>query len=132
MRRFVQVSTTFANRRDATGVARALVDRRLAACVQVIGPIESVYRWQGRVESAREWLCLVKTTRAHYPRLAAAVRELHPYETPELVAVPIAAGSRGYLDWLSSSVSSSGLPRSRQSSIVGRRSRRRSSCRSAS
>jgi len=102
--KFVQMVTTTARRANARAIARALVDRRLAACVQIVGPIESTYRWQGKVATAREWLCLVKTTRARYPRVAAAIEALHPYDTPEIIAVPIAAGSRRYLDWLASSV----------------------------
>ncbi len=130
MSRSVQVSTTFATARDARRVARILVARHLAACVQVIGPIESVYRWQGKIETANEWLCLAKTTRSRYPRLAAAVEELHPYDTPELIVLPVAAGSRKYLDWLSSSVRPA--PANRQSQIGNRKSLGRSSCRCAS
>jgi periplasmic divalent cation tolerance protein len=104
MEKCVQTVTTTASRADARRIARALVDRRLAACVQIVGPVESTYRWQGKVTTAREWLCLIKTTQARYRQLAAAVEALHPYDTPEIIAVPIAAGSRRYLDWLASSV----------------------------
>ena len=102
--KFVQTVTTTARRADARRIGRALVDRRLAACVQIVGPIESIYRWQGKVATTREWLCLVKTTRARYTQVAAAIEALHPYDTPEIIALPIAAGSRRYLDWLASSV----------------------------
>jgi periplasmic divalent cation tolerance protein len=98
------VATTTANRADARRIARALVDRHLAACVQIVGPIESTYRWQGKVETAREWLCLIKTTQARYRELTAAVEALHPYDTPEIIVLPIVAGSRRYLDWLAASV----------------------------
>jgi len=125
--KYVQAVTTTAGRAVARRIARALVDRRLAACVQIVGPIESTYRWQGKVEVAREWLCLIKTTRARYPQVAAAVEVLHPYDTPEIIALPIAAGSRRYLDWLASSVRppSANL----KSKIGNRKSPRRSSCR---
>ncbi len=99
-----QVVTTTASVAVARRIARALVDRRLAACAQIVGPIESVYRWQGRVEMAREWLCLIKTTRARFREVAATVETLHPYDTPEIVALPIAAGSQRYLEWLEASV----------------------------
>jgi periplasmic divalent cation tolerance protein len=100
----LQVFATLPDEQQAGRLARALVERRLAACVQVIGPVASTYRWQGSVESAQEWLCLLKTTRDRYPELEAAVLELHPYDTPELVAVPLVEGSRRYLDWLAAAV----------------------------
>jgi periplasmic divalent cation tolerance protein len=101
----LQVFTTLPDEQQAGRLARELVERRLASCVQVVGPLTSTYRWHGSVESAREWLCLLKTTRDRYAELEAAVLELHPYDTPELVAVPLVAGSRRYLDWLASAVS---------------------------
>jgi periplasmic divalent cation tolerance protein len=102
--KYVQATTTTPSRDVARRIARMLVDRRLAACVQIVGPIESIYRWQGRVETAREWLCLIKTTRARFREVAATVQTLHPYDTPEIVALPIAAGSQRYLEWLAASV----------------------------
>lgn len=101
MARYLQAATTVASRADASRIARALVERRLAACVQVVGPIQSTYRWKGRIETAREWLCLMKTTRGRYAELEAALLNLHPYELPEVVSVAFAGGSRGYLEWLS-------------------------------
>lgn len=100
MREAIQVQTTTATRADAERIAAALVERRLAACVQISGPITSCYRWQGAVETAEEWGCAAKTTLAAYPRVEQAIRELHPYEEPEIIAVPIVAGSSGYLTWL--------------------------------
>ena len=102
--KYVQIVTTTAERAVARRIARALVDRRLAACVQIVGPVESTFRWQGKVDVAREWLCLIKTTRARYAQVAATVEALHPYDTPEIIALPITAGSRRYLDWLVSSI----------------------------
>jgi periplasmic divalent cation tolerance protein len=96
----LQVQTTAGSEEEAERIAAALVERRLAACVQTIGPIASRYRWQGEVEQAQEWLCLAKTEASRYPELEAAIRELHSYEEPEIVATPIVAGSAGYLDWL--------------------------------
>ena len=120
MERYVQTVTTTGTRADARRIARALVDRRLAACVQVLGPVESTYRWQGKVVTAREWLCSIKTTRARFRQLAAAIADLHPYDTPEIIALPIAAGSRRYLNWLAAAVR---LP------VARRKSARRSACR---
>jgi periplasmic divalent cation tolerance protein len=96
----VQVLTTAASEAEAERIAAALVEARLAACVQVVGPIVSHYRWQGAVEREREWQCLAKTTMARFAEVEAAIRELHSYEEPEIVATPILAGSPGYLGWL--------------------------------
>ena len=84
----------------AARIAAALVEERLAACVNVLPGVESVYRWQGRVERASEVLLLIKSTRERLPALTARVVELHPYELPELVAVDIAGGLPGYLAWI--------------------------------
>jgi periplasmic divalent cation tolerance protein len=100
----LQVLTTVGSEEDAERISTALVERRLAACVQTLGPIDSRYRWQGKVETAREWQCLAKTDAARYPEVEAAIRKLHPYDEPEIVATPIVAGSAGYLAWLSENV----------------------------
>ncbi len=100
MANYLQVLTTAGSEEEAERIAAALVERRLAACVQTVGPIASRYRWQGKVETAREWLCLAKTEAGRYRDLEAAIRELHSYEEPEIVATPIVAGSQGYLDWI--------------------------------
>ncbi len=96
----IQVVTTTASREEADTIAHALVGRRLAACVQVVGPLASTYRWQGKIETSQEWLCLIKTLRTHYPALEQAIGELHSYEVPEILALGVVMGSRGYLDWL--------------------------------
>jgi periplasmic divalent cation tolerance protein len=101
---YLQVQTSVGSEEEAERIAAALVGRGLAACVQTAGPIASRYRWQGKVETAREWLCLAKTEAGRYRELEAAVRELHSYEEPEIVATPIVAGSQGYLDWLGASL----------------------------
>jgi periplasmic divalent cation tolerance protein len=101
---FIQVLTTAGSKEEAERISAALVERRLAACVQVLGPISSRYRWQGEVETAREWMCLAKTGASRYPDIEAAIRELHSYEEPEIVATPIVAGSKGYLTWIDRSI----------------------------
>jgi periplasmic divalent cation tolerance protein len=98
---YLQVLTTTGSEQEAERISTALVERRLAACVQVVGPVSSRYRWQGKVEQEREWLCLAKTEASRYEELEAAIRELHSYEEPEIVATPIVAGSAGYLAWIS-------------------------------
>lgn len=105
---FLQVMTTTANREDAEKIARALVERRLAGCVQLVGPIHSTYWWDGAVETAEEYLCLVKSSHEAYPALEAAIQELHSYDVPEILALPVAAGSAAYLTWLQSELRPSG------------------------
>jgi periplasmic divalent cation tolerance protein len=100
----VQVSTTLPDRPAADRLAAAVVAERLAACAQVEGPIQSTYRWQGTVESAAEWSCRLKTTAERLPGLVARIRQLHPYEVPEIVAVAIADGDPAYLRWIQESV----------------------------
>jgi periplasmic divalent cation tolerance protein len=102
--RFVQVATTAQTKEEAERIARVLVEERLAACVQVIGPVQSVFRWKEAVESSLEWLCLAKTTRDVLGTVEAAIRAHHSYEVPEIVATPIVEGSADYLAWLSAQV----------------------------
>jgi len=100
----VQVLTTVGSEEEAGRIAELLVERRLAACVQVVGPIVSRYRWEGAVEEEREWQCMAKTTRAAYGAVEQAIRDAHSYDEPEIVATPIAAGSAGYLAWIEENV----------------------------
>ncbi|MEW6334285.1 MAG: divalent-cation tolerance protein CutA [Thermodesulfobacteriota bacterium] len=102
MEGYIQVMTATDKREDAERIARSLVEMRLAGCVQIVGPVESIYRWKGRVETAREWLCLIKSREDLYGAIEQAIRSLHPYETPEIIASPVTAGSRDYLEWLRS------------------------------
>jgi periplasmic divalent cation tolerance protein len=88
----------------ARRIADALVDRRLAACVNILPGLTSVYRWQGRVESADEALMMIKTTAPAYAAVEAAIQSLHPYELPEIIAVPLQAGLPGYLNWIDANV----------------------------
>lgn len=106
MAEYVQVLTTVGSEEEATTIAYALLERRLVACVQTVGPIASRYYWQGELEHEREWQCVAKTEAALYERVEAAIRSLHSYEEPEIIATPIIAGSKGYLDWVSASVDS--------------------------
>jgi periplasmic divalent cation tolerance protein len=101
---YLQVLTAAGSEAEAERISAALLERRLAACVQVIGPISSRYRWRGEVETAQEWMCIAKTEASRYAELEAAIRELHSYDEPEVVATPIVAGSAGYLSWLGESL----------------------------
>ena len=100
MEGFIQVMTATDKREDAERIARSLVEMRLAGCVQILGPVTSIYRWKGQIETAGEWLCLIKSRAECYGAIERAIRSLHPYETPEILALPVAAGSRDYLEWL--------------------------------
>ncbi len=97
---FVEVRTTIDTKEGAQKIAETLVSKRLAACVQVGGPITSTYWWQGKIEVAEEWICTVKTRRELYEKLEQAIREVHSYDEPEILATLIVAGSSGYLNWL--------------------------------
>lgn len=90
----------------AENIARLLVSDRLAACVNILPGILSVYTWQGQVESAQEHLLLIKSSKDHYQALEAAIRDHHPYEIPEIIAVPVEAGLPEYLHWIDSCLSS--------------------------
>lgn len=98
------VQTTLASAEAAETLAQTLVERQLAACVQIIGPLTSIYRWQEKLEKSTEWLCLIKSRRVVLDQLEAAIRELHPYEVPEILLLPADVGSLGYLRWLQDSV----------------------------
>ena len=98
------VLTTCGSREEAQRIANGLVERRLAACVNIVPQIESVYRWQGNVENAIEWLLLIKTTAALFARLRDALQELHSYDVPECIEIGIEDGSAEYLEWIGESV----------------------------
>ena len=98
------VLTTAGSREEAVKIASALVERRLAACANIVGPIHSVYRWQGKVENADEHLLIIKTTAKLFDSVAGAIRELHSYELPECIQLPIESGSAEYLEWIAQSV----------------------------
>ncbi len=100
----IVVLTTCGSVKEARKIARALVERRLAACVQVLPKIESTYWWQGAVEEAGEWLLIAKSRRDHFDALRAAIEELHAYEVPEIVALPIVDGAEKYLGWIDASL----------------------------
>jgi periplasmic divalent cation tolerance protein len=100
MPEYIQVVTTVAHRDEAERIGRTLVEERLAACVQISGPIASTYRWRGNIETAEEWQCAAKSRRDLFERIEQTIRRLHSYETPEIIATPISAGSEAYLAWL--------------------------------
>ncbi|MEV8534337.1 divalent-cation tolerance protein CutA [Streptomyces sp. NPDC051211] len=98
------VLTTVDSADAAAALARDAVESRSAACAQVSGPVTSVYRWKGEIETAQEWQVLLKTTAGAYPALEARLRAGHPYDTPEIIATPVTHGSADYLAWVAAEV----------------------------
>jgi len=97
----IQVLTSAPSKGAAEEIAELLVERRLAACAQVLGPMRSLYWWEGKMERAEEWLILAKSRRELYPKVEEAILARHPYSVPEIIATPIVAGNPDYLKWLS-------------------------------
>ena len=98
------ILTTAGSEAEAQKIANQLVERRVAACVNIIPRIHSVYRWQGKVDAAEEFLLLIKTTKSHTAEVQAVIRELHSYDLPEFVVISIEDGSAEYLEWIEKSV----------------------------
>jgi periplasmic divalent cation tolerance protein len=98
------VLTTCGSLEEARSIAQTLVERQLAACVNIVPQIESVYRWHGDLETATEWLLLIKTTAEVFDRLRETLSELHSYELPECIAIAVEDGSAPYLEWIGQSV----------------------------
>ena len=96
----LQVVTTTDTREEAGRLARSAVEHRLAACAQVVGPVTSTYWWEGAVQTATEWQCVLKTTAARFDELRGHLEREHSYDTPEIVATPIVAGNAAYLEWI--------------------------------
>jgi periplasmic divalent cation tolerance protein len=100
------VFVTDANEDEALVIARALVEERLAACVNLISPVRSIYRWREQIEEGRECLLMIKTSARLYAKLERRVKQLHSYEVPEVIEIPLAHGSSDYLKWIAESVAS--------------------------
>jgi periplasmic divalent cation tolerance protein len=100
----VQITTTFDVEEACAALARSLVEEGLAACVQVLGPLKSTYWWEGRIEQATEFMCVIKTTTEMGQAVVDFVKGAHPYENPEITVIPIVGGSESYLAWIDASV----------------------------
>lgn len=96
----IVVLVTASSDEEAVRIGYALVNEKLAACVNIVNPVRSIYRWQGKVEDSPETLLLIKTAATHLQAIAAKVTEMHSYQVPEIIAMPIIAGSRAYLQWI--------------------------------
>ncbi len=104
MTKYLMVVTTTPNKNYAQKISRVLVKKSLAACCQIVGPIESHYVWDNRVEVSKEYLCLIKTIKARYKESEKAIKKIHPYEIPEIIAIDISNGHKPYLNWIGTSV----------------------------
>ncbi|MEM3398941.1 MAG: divalent-cation tolerance protein CutA [Nitrososphaerota archaeon] len=104
MNSYIQVLTTTNSKEKAEEIARRLLEKRLAGCVQIIGPIRSMYWWRNVIEEAEEWMCFIKTRAELYGDVEKLIRSLHSYEVPEIISLPITTGYKRYLEWLSSEV----------------------------
>lgn len=100
MSNYCIVMTTAGSAEEAERIATGLVDSRLAACVNIVSPMTSIYRWNGAVQKEQEWLLLIKTTAAHFEVVSSKIRDLHSYDLPECIQIPIEAGSAKYLQWM--------------------------------
>jgi periplasmic divalent cation tolerance protein len=104
----IVVLVTCGSPNEARKIARAVVEQRLAACANLVTtPVQSVYRWKGKVESAKEFLLIIKSTQSRFAKLEAAIKRLHSYDVPEIIALPIGRGAANYLAWISESTYSS-------------------------
>ncbi|RFU37980.1 divalent-cation tolerance protein CutA [Actinomadura logoneensis] len=97
---YVQVTTTTDSRAEAAALAKSAVTERLAACAQLVGPVASTYWWEGEIEAAEEWMVVFKTTVDRFDELASLITDEHSYDTPEIIATPVVAGSMDYLAWV--------------------------------
>ncbi|MSR65737.1 MAG: divalent-cation tolerance protein CutA [Verrucomicrobiae bacterium] len=98
-KRLCVVLVTASSRKEARMIAQAVLKAKLAACVNIVPGVESHYWWQGKLETAAEFLLIVKSTRRHFPKLAKLVRARHSYQTPEIIALPVVAADKAYADW---------------------------------
>jgi periplasmic divalent cation tolerance protein len=100
MAEFIQVSTTVNTKKKADKIAETLLMKRIAGCVQILGPIKSSYWWKGRIEHAKEWICLIKAKASDYGRIESSIKRMHDYDIPEIIVLPILRGNPDYLDWI--------------------------------
>lgn len=100
MNNFIQITTTVDKKATAEQIANSLLSRKLAGCIQISGPITSVYPWEGKVQSTEEWVCSIKTRADLFKAVQTLINEIHPYELPEIIATPIVKASDDYQDWL--------------------------------
>ncbi|MDP8233239.1 MAG: divalent-cation tolerance protein CutA [Candidatus Saelkia tenebricola] len=104
MGEYIQIITSTDSKENAEKIAEDLIQEKLAACTQVLGPVKSSYWWEGNVENANEWICIIKSKKALYNKIEKAIKKIHPYQMPEIMALPVVEGNSDYLKWLDSEV----------------------------
>ena len=102
MTEYIQVLTTVEHNADAENIAKSLVEKRLAACVQILGPLTSYFHWQGKLDSAAEYICLIKSRDDLFAELETEIISMHPYDVPEIIVTQVTKGSKDYLNWMAS------------------------------
>ena len=102
MTEYIQVLTTVEHKADAENIAKNLVEKRLAACVQILGPLTSYFHWQGKLDSAAEYICLIKSRDDLFAELETEIISMHPYDVPEIIVTQVTKGSKDYLNWMAS------------------------------
>jgi periplasmic divalent cation tolerance protein len=100
MEEALHITTTADKKEIAEKIGRHLVEKRLASCVQIVGPMKSIYWWKGKMEETDEWLCMIKTRVSHYEAIEKEIMSLHPYEVPEIIAMKVERGLPGYMEWI--------------------------------
>ena len=100
MKKYIQIITSIEKKEDAEKLVKVLIERRLAGCAQVIGPVVSIYWWNDNITKAEEWLCFIKSRKDLYKEIEKIIKEINQYEIPEIIALPIIGGSKEYLNWL--------------------------------
>ena len=100
MSNFIQITTTSDKKEILQSIGSRLIEARLAACVQISGPLESIFRWNGKIDTAQEWSCTIKSVAQHQVTIQSTIQEIHNYEEPEIIIQQISGGSQGYLNWI--------------------------------
>jgi periplasmic divalent cation tolerance protein len=97
---YTQIFTTTGSKKEAEKIADVLVKTGLSACVQILGPVNSVYEWKGKIKNGKEWLCIIKSISSKFGEIEKKIKSVHSYELPEIIALPIEKGNAKYLKWL--------------------------------
>ncbi len=104
MLKYIQITTTVPKLNNAKEISDRILNEKLAACVQILGPIKSIYRWKNKIEKKEEWLCIIKTRNKLFKIIERFIKNIHPYEVPEIISTPIINGSYEYLSWINNEV----------------------------
>ena len=100
MHKYIQITTTVSKLDEAKRIADNILNKKIAACVQILGPIKSIYWWKNKKENKEEWLCVIKTKKQLFNKISEIIKKIHSYELPEIIAIPIINGSNEYLKWI--------------------------------